>query len=235
MSDNVKTLFDDYADNYHDTLNQSLSVSGENTDYFAIERLKWLKHKLSQLFPDFVMKSILDYGCGTGDTLPILNAKFNPEKLIGIDLSVKNIELARKINKSTNTSFYTIENSPQNLNCELAYCNGVFHHIPLEERNTALKTVCDLLSDEGIFAFWENNPWNPGTKYIMKKCPFDKDAITLSFLESKKLLKLNGFKIVDVSFCFIFPKSLKFLRFLEKGLSSFPIGAQYMILARKMS
>ena len=41
----------------------------------------------------------------------------------------------------------------------------------------------DALRPGGLFAFWENNPWNPGTRLVMSRIPFDRDAITLSALE----------------------------------------------------
>ena len=235
MADNEKTLFDNYANNYHETLNQTLSVSGENTDFFAIERLKWLKYKLSKHNFNYNFNKVLDYGCGTGDTIPLINRVFKPKHLVGIDLSYKNIEVANINRRLENCSFYTVECTPIRLKFDLAYCNGVFHHIPIKERNEAVKKVYNLLNKNGVFALWENNPWNPGTNYIMKKCPFDADAITLSYNESKKLLQMNGFEIINVSFCFIFPKALKFLRFIEKNLSTLPIGAQYLVLAKKIS
>ena len=234
MESKQVNIFDDYSDNYHQILNKTLRISGENTSYFASKRVHWLKQRIDHFFPEFSSNKILDFGCGTGDTISIIKRAFNPEQLIGIDLSRRNIELAIQNHNSKGISFFDIENSPGNLNCDLAYCNGVFHHIPFNEREKAVKFVYNSLTREGIWAFWENNPWNPGAKYIMKKCPFDKDAISLSHLESKRLLKRNGFKIVDVSFCFIFPKAFEYLRVLEKPLSILPIGAQYLILAKKV-
>src|SRR5262245_46421534 len=43
----------------------------------------------------------------------------------------------------------------------------------------------------GLFAFWENNPWNPGTRYIMAQCEFDRDAMMLSTGQAERLLS-NG-------------------------------------------
>jgi len=38
-----------------------------------------------------------------------------------------------------------------------------------------------------------NNPWNPGTRYVMSRCEFDEDAITLSPPQCRKLLRSSGF------------------------------------------
>jgi len=44
---------------------------------------------------------------------------------------------------------------------DLAYCNGVFHHIAPDARPEALAMIRDALKPGGLFAFWENNAWNP--------------------------------------------------------------------------
>ena len=32
----------------------------------------------------------------------------------------------------------------------------------------------------GVLALFENNPWNPGTRLVMKRIPFDRNAQTIS-------------------------------------------------------
>jgi SAM-dependent methyltransferase len=116
---------------------------------------------------------------------------------------------------------------------DLAYCNGVFHHIPLHEREAAVGYVYRAVRPGGLFALWENHPWNPGTRYVMSKCVFDKDAIVLTPSESRRLLTGQGFQVLRTDFAFIFPRTLKALRPLEKWLHKLPLGAQYQVLARK--
>jgi hypothetical protein len=67
----------------------------------------------------------------------------------------------------------------------------------------------------------------------MSRIPFDKTAITLSPPDAKALLRSAGFDIVSTEAIFIFPHGLKFLRFLEPWLCKLPLGAQYLILARR--
>jgi hypothetical protein len=85
----------------------------------------------------------------------------------------------------------------------------------------------------GVFALWENNPWNPGTRYIMSRVPFDKDAITMTPPETRRLLRATGFEIVRTDFLFVFPHLLRVLRPLERLLARLPLGGQYLVLARK--
>src|SRR4029434_4043103 len=71
----------------------------------------------------------------------------------------------------------------------LVYCNGVFHHIPPQAREAAVAYVARALRPGGLWAFWENNPWNPGTRYAMHRIPFDRDAIPLTPPEARRLLQ----------------------------------------------
>jgi SAM-dependent methyltransferase len=116
---------------------------------------------------------------------------------------------------------------------DLAYCNGVFHHIAPAEREQAARYIFDRLRPGGVFGFWENNPWNLGARWVMSRCAFDRDAVLLTPPAAASLLRAVGFEMVCTNYLFIFPKCLSFLRFLEPGLSGIPLGAQYLVLGRK--
>ena len=113
--------------------------------------------------------------------------------------------------------------------------NGVFHHIEPTERPAAVRSILNSLSTEGYFALWENNPWNPGTRMVMRRIPFDRNARTLSFLEAQTLVRSSGFRLHCPSrFLFYFPKSLSFLRPSERLLARLPLGGQYLVMAAKI-
>jgi hypothetical protein len=67
----------------------------------------------------------------------------------------------------------------------------------------------------------------------MKRCPFDKDAQTLTPYQAQQLLSSVGFEIVRTDFLFIFPHILKSLRWIEPRIAHWPLGAQYQVLCRK--
>jgi SAM-dependent methyltransferase len=113
------------------------------------------------------------------------------------------------------------------------YCNGVFHHIEPADRPCALASIHRALMPGGYFAFWENNPWNPGTRLVMHRIPFDRDAKTLSAPQARRLLHGAGFDVISTDFLFLFPRALATLRPLETRLTQLPAGAQYMVLCRK--
>lgn len=223
--------FDQYAEDYDAALAQGLSVSGESKDYFAEGRAKWLAGCLGKL--NHSAGSILDFGCGTGSATPYLLKLPGAKSILGVEVSAQSIKVAERLHGGPTVRFELSSGYKPSGTLDLAFCNGVFHHIPLSERSGAVKYVLESLRPGGFFSLWENNPWNPGTHYVMSRIPFDKDAITLPFLETKSLLRSAGFEVVRTDFLFIFPRSLRFLRPLENLVTSLPLGAQYQVLARK--
>lgn len=229
MSTNVaQSEFDAYAQQYEAALNQGISVSGESSHYFATQRIAWTAKLIG---PN--MESVLDFGCGVGIAIPELQQRFEPELTWGFDPSSAAVERAAKEHGDERTKFCFIANELPANRFQLAYCNGVFHHIPPADRSIAFDIVFRALRPGGWFAFWENNPWNPGTRYVMSKIPFDKDAVTISPSEAKQLLLSAGFEIRHRHSRFIFPRSLSLLRPLENLVYRLPIGAQYLVLCQK--
>ena len=152
---------------------------------------------------------------------------------MGLDVSEESISVARRQSTAASTRFETFTDFTPVGDIDLIYSNGVFHHIPPEKRAAALEVAWRALRPGGVFALWENNPWNPGTRYVMSRIPFDRDAVTLSAPEACRMLRASNFEIRRVDFLFIFPRIMKWLRPLERRLSSLPLGAQYQVLACK--
>jgi len=221
--------FDAYAKDYEQALGQGLAVTGESRDFFMRGRVAWLKRRLDEL--RVRVERVLDYGCGTGNSVPELQALLGVPDIVGVDLSQKEIAVARR-DIPQGRFFVTHEFVPAG-DRDLVYCNGVFHHVPVAERPAAIRYVFEALRPGALFALWENNPWNPGTRYVMSRIPFDHDAITLSAPETRRLMQTAGFEVVNTDFLFIFPRILRPLRALEPRLARFPLGAQYMVLGRK--
>ncbi len=239
MSDSTKdaALFDEYAAEYDAALAQGLAVSGENKEFFARGRIAWLARRLQEIAPNFARENagatIFDFGCGTGSATPFLLELLPVKSVLGADVSTQSLVVARRDYAQLNARFLELgKYLPQGENA-LAFCNGVFHHIPPHERANAARTVFEALQPGGLFAFWENNPWNVGTRIVMKRCAFDRDAITLSPPQARRLLQGAGFEVVDTNFLFIFPNLLRGLRPLEERVARWPLGAQYQLLCRK--
>jgi hypothetical protein len=92
--------------------------------------------------------------------------------------------------------------------------------------------IKDALKPNGLFAFWENNPWNPGARIVMSRIPFDRDAETISPSAAKRLLLDAGFSNLESRSYFYFPRCRSLFRPMERKLSKLPLGAQYLMICR---
>lgn len=213
---------------YDRMLQQGLDLSGESKEFFLRGRVADMKARLPR---GFAPERILDFGCGTGGTTQALAEAFPNAEVTGADTAENALSYAREHVRSANARFATLDGAGTGF--DLAYVNGVFHHIEPGKRAAAAKRVFDALKPDGRFAFFENNPWNPGTRMVMARIPFDRDAIPIPPPEGRSLLYAAGFRLEPTRFLFYFPRALAFLRILEPGLVSVPLGAQYHIQAIK--
>jgi len=231
LSADPSTQFDIFVESYDQALDRGISVSGEGRDYFAKGRVSFLADCLRAL--SFAPRRVLDFGCGRGTTAAFLIQYLRPEAFWGLDVSEESIAFARRTPRTVQARFESLKEYKPSGDIDLIYSNGTFHHIPPEQRRAAVELVWRSLRPGGIFALWENNPWNLGTRYVMSKIPFDRDAVTLSAPEARRMLRAATFAVKSTDFLFIFPRALKFLRPLESRLSRLPLGAQYQVLAFK--
>jgi SAM-dependent methyltransferase len=227
----MRAEFDEFAGNYDAALNQGLKFTGESRTFFAEGRMRWLSRRLAQL--SFQPRTALDFGCGTGGSLPFFFKHLGVSRVTATDLSADSLGEARREHPGLAVEFQPLTEFKPPGDLDLAFCNGVFHHIPLAERAKAATQIYDSLRPGGRLAFWENNPWNPVTRFMMNRVPFDRDAILVWPRTARDLLRRAGFEVARTDFMFIFPSVLSFLRKVEPWLVSLPLGGQYLVLAKK--
>jgi SAM-dependent methyltransferase len=222
--------FDDYSENYDEVLNRGLRLSGEDSRFFARERVRWLAKCLRELGES--PRSILDFGCGKGSTAAILLDLLGAESVVGIEESPAVLRAARR-EAGPRARFLSRGEFVPTEDLDLVFCNGVFHHVAPERRSAEMEFVHRALRPGGLFSLWENNPWNPATRLVMSRVAFDAEAIALPPPETRKRVREAGFVILRCDFLFIFPRFLKALRGLEPFVAKLPIGTQYQVLCRK--
>jgi trans-aconitate methyltransferase len=225
--------FDSFAKSYEQDLAKSLAITGESREFYAQRRIEWTAQCLARI--EFGTRRILDYGCGDGANVPMLAARFKAEWVVGVDISTASIAVARQSYCQSGLSFLSINEWAPDGTMDLVFTNGVFHHIAPAERRECLAAVRRALRPGGLFAFWENNPWNPGTRYVMSNCAFDENAITISPRAARQLLLEAGFEILRTDSLFYFPRQLHFLRPIERWLHGLPLGGQYIVLCQNRS
>src|SRR5689334_7263327 len=104
------TSFDAYANDYEAALNRGLSVSGESKDYFAVGRVSLLNTCLKRM--NLPVRTVLDYGCGTGTSTPLFFDVLGAEKVIGVDPSESSLRVARETYQHLPATFHRIDELP---------------------------------------------------------------------------------------------------------------------------
>jgi SAM-dependent methyltransferase len=222
-----EALFD-LTEEYQAMLDQGIRLSGENMFFFLEGRLALLQRLLRARRPP---ARILDFGCGLGYAARRLRELFPDAEVTGADTSENALQSARERNGTPGVRFHALEDLEREpARFDVCYVNGVFHHIPLAERASAMALIHRVLRPGGVLALFENNPWNPGARMVMARIPFDRDAHMLSPLQTAALMKRAEFDVLRTESLFFFPRPLKALRRAEPYLSWTRLGAQYAVI-----
>jgi 2-polyprenyl-3-methyl-5-hydroxy-6-metoxy-1,4-benzoquinol methylase len=224
----MQELFD-LPEEYNRMLQKGISATGNDKNFFIRGRLNHIAEKSGQLL---LIHTILDYGCGTGQSSFDLATRFPHSRILGTDLSEKAIQYAQKLFRKPNLSFVSITEIPETT-FDLIYINGVIHHIPVKERPDVIRHLFRLSHEGTQIWIFENNPFNPGTQWSMYANPFDQGVVKINHFQLKRLLKSAGYHIQRTDFLFYFPQWLSWFRPLEKWLMKIPLGGQYGIFAQK--
>jgi SAM-dependent methyltransferase len=219
MTDRNAAKFDAYAEDYERLHAQSVSITGEETDYFARYKVDCLIR--AGLAPG---AKILDFGCGIGNTTVQLVESFS--NVHAFEPSQQSAQKTKE--RAGSATVYDDAAAIPRGEFSAVVLSCVLHHVPLAERASVMAQVSSALEPGGRLFVFEHNPWNPLTRRAVAACPFDDDAILLWPGEQRRLLEAGGFDQVTLDYIVFFPKFLSFLRGLEPRLRWLPAGAQTM-------
>jgi trans-aconitate methyltransferase len=219
--------FDQYTADYNQLLQQQTAFFSASEAYFADYKVKLVKARVDQ-----GVQRILEYGCGIGRNIPYLRAAFPDAEIVGTDISVASLELARQEQPEA-TFVAEHEHTTAFGSYDLIFVAGVFHHIPPEQRAAAANTLFARLNSSGKLFVFEHNPYNPVTRHIVSNCPYDEDAILLKPAELRSHLLKAGFSAARGEYCLFVPPRLRLLRWIEPWLGWLPLGGQYFVEAGK--
>ena len=149
--ENASDLFDQYAGGYEAALDEGLKVTGENPAYFAEGRVKWMQRWLDRL--EATPRRILDFGCGTGGSVPFLLKLKGVEEIVGVDVSDASLNVARERYTDPRVQFHRPSDFSVEGSIDLAFCNGVFHHIPPADRPACVRYIHTTLRPGGLLFY----------------------------------------------------------------------------------
>ena len=99
---------------------------------------------------------IADVGCGFGNSLKKLDARFNPERLIAIDIDLDILEKAKQVDLK-HVEYLCCSNSMINLennSVDMIFCHQTFHHLIYQDE--AIKEYFRILKPGGKLLFAES-------------------------------------------------------------------------------
>jgi len=226
--------FDLFAESYEKELNCALPPgAGEGAKYTRI-KASHLKHQLTATFGRHARPALLDAGCGIGITDEFLKTFF--PSLAGFDISAESIHLAKQRNpevryKTSDGKIFPFEDGE----FDVVFAICVLHHILPDHRDGFLREAWRVLRPGGLVFLYEHNPWNPMTRFVVSRCVYDRDALLLSPMECRRLLRQNRFTPVAGGSLIFLPLEMRVWQIWEqKWLSGIPCGAQYFQTGKKL-
>ena len=216
--------FDEWSHAYDTLLAQQLRFFGADGGYFAEYKAKLARHLVGG-----EPRRILDFGCGIGRSVKFLQRYFPHSRVVGTDISERSLAVAREENPGT--EFWPLRDLPADLPFDVVFAAGVFHHIAPGQRTDAMDSCARRLSAGGHLVVFEHNPYNPVTRYLVRSCPFDRDARLLTRRQVIGLARAAGLHVARAPYTLFFPASLSKLRRLERYLERVPLGGQYVVHA----
>lgn len=115
---------------------------------------------LYSLMPELKGKKILDLGCGSGERCIDYIAR-GAEKVVGVDISEKMLEVARRENSDPNITY--INMPMEEIGCiegsfDVVISSLAFHYV--EDFQGVVENVYSLLCEGGIFLFSQEHPFS---------------------------------------------------------------------------
>ena len=164
----------------------------------------------------------------------LIAARFPTTEVTGLDISRGCVERARRERSGPGVRFELVDDyaASDRQPADLLHCNGVIHHVPPPDRPAVVAKMVSLVRPAGLICVFENNPWNPGAHWVMRRIPFDRDAKMITPAGLRRLLRRADAEVCETAFLFFFPRALRALRVIEPFLLHVPCGAQYGVIGK---
>lgn len=214
--------FDQFADRYDEMLVGQHSFFARERGFFHASKISHLRALAG---PD--VSSVLDFGCGIGGALPYLRQAFPDADVWGCDPSEESLREARAA--CPWAQFMELDQQLDH-RFDVIYVACVMHHIPPAQWSETLRKAASILAPGGIIAVFEHNPRNPVTRWLVRRCPFDADAVLLRRRELLALFERAGLLVKQSEYFLIFPEALSWCARFEHLLGRLPIGGQYFVV-----
>jgi len=224
--------FDKYSASYGDEVTKALGFSRVPHGYYTEVKVNWILSFLSGALAATRRPQVLDVGCGDGGTDRLLIP--HVDGLRGVDVSSAMIAQARSRNPEAEYAWYDGKRLPfddQTFHLTFAIC--VMHHVPVQDWAIFVSELARVTKPGGYVVIFEHNRWNPATRLVVKRCPFDKEAVLVAASKLKLLMTANTLVCERARYILLTPFAVAPMQWLERMCRSVPFGAQYFVAAKK--
>jgi len=229
--------FDSYAQGYAAGMdNPAKRLLGDSADDFIAIKLRWLLRTFPSLRSAGPSFRVLDYGCGTGTLLRLMQEAGLQVGLAGCDISGQMLEEGARCWPANLAKPDLLPQDGAAVpfgdgKFDLVIISAVLHHVPVADRAEVFTALHRCLRPHGQVVVFEHNPLNPVTRYVVAHTPIDQNAILLRARETQERLEWAQFENVRTKYLMFFPPRLKSLAACEAALGWLPFGAQYATTA----
>jgi SAM-dependent methyltransferase len=231
--------FDEYAAGYDAGMDNWLKKRlGASANAFIEPKVRWLlramRRQLGCVAPAAQVR-LLDYGCGVGTLLSVLRQHGFAGAMAGCDVSLQMLgEARRRWNQGPVPDLGHMEplRAPfQDGGFDVVVLSSVLHHVSVASRPAVYADVMRLLKPRGRAYVFEHNPFNPVTRWVVRRTPIDRGAVLLKPGEIRAGLRDAGSLDPRTRYILFFPPRMEYCRPIERLLPWLPCGAQYVVFA----
>jgi len=226
------TDFDRYRDRYRQSVEDSIAFVSRDLDLFNEVKADALVRLCQERLGPPGGLTALDAGCGAGLIDRLLAGRF--AALSGVDVAPGMVATAAALNPSVSYQVYDGHKLPYaDGGFRLVFAINVLHHVAPEARPAVARELARVTGKGGLVAVIEHNPVNPLTRRAVSRCPMDEGVTLLPRREVETLLAGAGLGCTGRRYLHFFPWRGAAYRALERALARLPLGAQYLVAARK--
>ena len=181
---------------------------------------------------------LLDVGTGLGLFEKFLSPAF--ANIMAVDLSFEMLRVAKVTQAfSSKSSAYLQANAfhlPfEDASADLIFMSCVLHHLEEAEIDATLKELARICAPSGRMVFFEHNPYNPFTQWVVRTTPLDHSAHLITYRQLTRKAESAGITILERKF-FLYgtPPIDRAINRLLPGLARLPFGGQFALIGGKV-
>lgn len=240
MNPKTRAEFDQYARDYLQELSHPLrNIIDPEGHYFIELKSKILLSLAEQYFKDQASIRIVDVGTGLGLFEKYLNPYFS--NILALDLSFEMLKVAEAINPFNNANSAYVQGNAYELpvksdHADLVFMSCVLHHMEETEIEIALAEIARVCAPGGLIVFFEHNPYNLLTQFVVRTTPLDNNARLISYKKLQHCAEQVGIFVHHKEFFLYGTRQIDaFIKEHLPWLEKLPLGGQYALVGQKNS